>query len=57
MQTLFKKSLSRTNIREFRRSLRQICASNPLPDYSLELDEQSAMVTFRPRPKAAIASA
>jgi plasmid replication initiation protein len=52
--TLLKKSGSRTNIREFRRGLRAVCAANALPDYTIELDEKSEIVTLRPRAKEPI---
>lgn len=49
VDVLRRKSGSRSSEKEFRRSLRELAASDHLPDYAVTFDEKSGMVTFRNR--------
>lgn len=49
LAALHEKTGSTAAIREFRRSIRDLVASNELPDYLVEFDDESDMVTFYPR--------
>lgn len=46
VEVLWKKSGSKSDDFEFRRAVRNLAASNHLPDYQVEFDSQSDMVTF-----------
>ena len=52
VELLYKKTGSTGNIRDFRRMLRGIVASNVLPEYLVALDEESQIVTFTNRRRA-----
>lgn len=49
LDTLCEKSGSTAKLFEFRRSIRELVESNELPDYLVEFDTESDMVTFYPR--------
>jgi plasmid replication initiation protein len=49
LDSLHEKSGSTAILREFRRSIRDLVASNELPDYLIEFDEDADMVTFYPK--------
>ena len=49
LATLHQKTGSTAALREFRRSIRDLVESNELPDYLVEFDVESDMVTFYPR--------
>ncbi len=49
VQTLLKKSGSKSPEKEFRRSLRELAASDHLPDYQVTFDEKEGMVRFQNR--------
>ena len=49
LDTLREKSGSTAKLFEFRRSIRELVESNELPDYLVEFDTESDMVTFYPR--------
>lgn len=49
LATLHEKTGSTAVLREFRRSIRDLVESNELPDYLVEFDDGSDMVTFYPR--------
>jgi len=49
LQTLLKKSGSKSPEKEFRRSLRELAASDHLPDYHVTFDDSEDMVTFQNR--------
>lgn len=46
LDTLLKKSGAMCSMKEFRRQIREVVASNVLPDYSLELDASGDVLTF-----------
>ena len=58
VDVLLKKSGSKASEKEFRRSLRELAASDHLPDYRVTFDEKIGMVTFENRGtmKAAVAA-
>jgi len=49
LATLHEKTGSTAALREFRRSIRDLTETNELPDYLVEFDAESDMVTFYPR--------
>ncbi len=49
LDILLKKSGSKSSPKEFRRSLRELAASDHLPDYFVSFDESSDMATFQNR--------
>ena len=49
LASLHEKTGSTAILREFRRSIRDLVESNALPDYLVEFDAESDMVTFYPR--------
>lgn len=49
LASLHEKSGSTAILREFRRSIRELVTSNKLPDYLIEFDDDSDMVTFYPK--------
>lgn len=57
LEVLLKKSGSKSSEKEFRRSLRELVATDHLPDYRVTFDEKEGMVTFQNRGtmKAALA--
>lgn len=57
LEVLLKKSGSKSSEKEFRRSLRELAATDHLPDYLVNFDEKEDMVTFQNRGtmKAALA--
>jgi len=46
---LHRKSGSRSSAREFRRAMRELIVENPLPDYSVSLNNETDVVTFQRR--------
>lgn len=56
-EVLFNKSGSKSSVKEFRRSLRELSITDHLPDYHVTFDEKEGMVTFKNRGtmKAALA--
>lgn len=57
VEVLLKKSGSKSSEKEFRRSVRELAATDHLPDYLVTFDEKEGMVTFQNRGtmKAALA--
>jgi plasmid replication initiation protein len=55
LETLYKKSGSRSSLKEFARQMRELVARNGLPDYVVAYDEPRKLFTFRPRPRTALA--
>lgn len=57
LEVLLKKSGSKSSEKEFRRSVRELAATDHLPDYLVTFDEKEGMVTFQNRGtmKAALA--
>jgi len=49
LDLLHKKSGSTSNLREFKRSIKSLVASNDLPDYFIQYDEKKDMVIFTNR--------
>jgi len=49
LATLYKKSGSTANIREFKRAIKSLAASNDLPDYFIQYDEKKDLVIFKNR--------
>ncbi|MBP9804967.1 MAG: replication initiator protein A [Candidatus Accumulibacter sp.] len=49
LATLHEKTGSTSALREFRRAIRELVESNELPDYLVEFDADSDMVTFYPK--------
>ena len=49
LATLHEKTGSTAALREFRRSIRDLTETNELPDYLVEFDTESDMVTFYPK--------
>jgi len=49
VKTLHTKSGSKAELKEFRRSIKELVESNHLPDFYMELDPENDQVTFRPR--------
>jgi plasmid replication initiation protein len=57
LEVLLKKSGSKSSEKEFRRSVRELAATDHLPDYLVTFDEKEGMITFQNRGtmKAALA--
>lgn len=53
LETLLKKSGSASPRRVFRRMVRDLCAEDHLPDYTIGFDDAEDMVRFRPRGRLA----
>ncbi len=51
LELLLKKSGSKSRLKEFRRSIKEICKTDHLPDYSIYLDGSNDQVTFTNRMK------
>jgi hypothetical protein len=49
METLHRKSGSKGSLREFRRQMKPVIEHDPLPDYHVEHDPESDLITFRAR--------
>lgn len=49
LEVLLKKSGSKSSEKEFRRSVRELAATDHLPDYLVTFDEKEGMVTFQNR--------
>lgn len=49
LDTLKTKAGSRSNLREFRRSIKQMAKDNKLPDYEMAFDLENDQVSFTPR--------
>jgi hypothetical protein len=57
VELLLKKSGSKSTDKEFRRAVRELAATNHLPDYSVEFDAGADMVTFYNRGTMRLAAA
>ena len=49
VETLFKKSGSNAELKEFRRAIKEIAEANELPDYELTIDEETDKIYFTNR--------